>query len=99
LTPTEHWPALSKYSVLVVPNVTRYCGDVAEVVARISAITDAMILVAAVCEVALRFVCTPTGIKPKTAIKQNAAIPIARVNSTRENAAVETVERFIADKC
>jgi hypothetical protein len=72
-----------------------YCGDVAEVVARISAITDATILVAAVCEVALRFVCTPTGIKPKTAIKAKAATPIARVNSTRENAAVD---RLIVDK-
>ena len=66
-----------------------YCGDVEDVVARISAITEAMILVAAVWDVALRFVWTPTGIKPKTAIKQNAAIPIARVNSTSENAAVD----------
>ena len=46
-------------------------------------------LVAAVCEVALRFVCTPTGTKPKTAIKQKAAIPKARVTSMRENAAIE----------
>ena len=67
-------------------------------VARISAITDAMILVAAVCEVALRFVCTPMGIKPKTAIKQNPAMPIARVNSTSENADVETIERFTFDR-
>ena len=44
-------------------------------------------LVAAVWEVALRFVCTPTGIRPNTAIKQKAAIPMARVNSTSENAA------------
>src|SRR5437762_2838169 len=56
-------------------------------VARRSATTAAMMLVAAVCEVALRFVCTPTGIKPKTAIKQNPARPRARVNSTSENAA------------
>ena len=44
-------------------------------------------LVAAVWEVALRFVCTPTGMRPKTAIKQNAAIPIARVTWTKENEA------------
>jgi len=75
-----------------------YCGDVAEVVARISVITDAMILVAAVCEVAFRFVCTPTGIRPKTAIKQKAATPMAKVNSTRENADVEKPERFTVDK-
>jgi hypothetical protein len=51
--------------------------------------TAAITLAAAVWEVALRFVCTPTGIKPKTAIKQKAAIPIARVNSTSENADVD----------
>jgi hypothetical protein len=55
-------------------------------VARRSATTAAMMLVAAVWEVALRFVWTPTGIKPKTAIKQKAAIPKASVTSTRENA-------------
>ena len=91
-------PAPSKYNVLALPNVMPYCGDVAEVVARISAITEAMILVAAVCEVALRFVCTPTGIKPKTAIKQKAATPMAKVNSTSENADVETIERFTFDR-
>jgi hypothetical protein len=53
-----------------------------------SASTLEMMLVAAVCEVALRFVCTPTGTKPKTATKQKAAIPIAMVNSTSENADV-----------
>src|SRR5205809_8028277 len=55
-------------------------------VARRSATTAAIMFVAAVCEVALRFVCTPIGTKPKTAIKQKAAIPRARVSSTRENA-------------
>ena len=54
-----------------------YCGDVADVVARISAITEAMILVAAVWELALRFVCTAIGMRPMTASKQKAAIPIA----------------------
>jgi hypothetical protein len=49
-------------------------------------------LVAAVWEVALRFVCTPTGTKPKTAIKQKAATPRARVSSTSEKAAA--VDRF-----
>jgi hypothetical protein len=63
--------------------------DVVFGVARMSAMTSERMLVAAVWEVAFRFVCTPTGIKPKTAIKQNAAIPIARVNSTRENADVD----------
>jgi hypothetical protein len=43
-----NWPAVSKYSVIAVPNVMPYCGDVEDVVARISAITEAMILVAAV---------------------------------------------------
>jgi hypothetical protein len=57
-----------------------------------------MIFVAAVCEVALRFVCTPTGIKPKTAIKQKAPTPRARVTSIRENANAETLDRFIIDK-
>ena len=52
-------------------------------------------LVAAVWEVALRFVYTPTGIKPKTAIKQKAAIPMATVTSTSENAAA-AVSFFIA---
>ena len=40
-------PAASKYNVVAVPNVMPYCGDIEDVVARISAITDAMILVAA----------------------------------------------------
>jgi hypothetical protein len=53
--------------------------------------------VAAVWEVALRFVCTPTGIKPKTAIKQKAAIPSASVTSTSENAAATLSERFMVD--
>ena len=91
-------PAASKYNVLAVPNVMPYCGDVEEVVARISAITEAMILVAALGEVALRFVCMPTGMRPKTAIKQKAATPIAKVNSTSENAEedrVFTVYKFL----
>jgi hypothetical protein len=64
------------------------CADVAFVfgVARMSAITAAMMFAAALCEVALRFVCTPMGIRPKTASKQNAATPKARVTSTSENA-------------
>ena len=44
-----------------------------------------MMFVAAVWDVALRVVCTPTGIMPITAIKQNAAIPRASVTSTSEN--------------
>ena len=52
-----------------------YCGDVEDVVARISAITDAMILVAAVWEVALRLVSAATGTKPSTAIKQKRSNP------------------------
>jgi hypothetical protein len=75
-----------------------YCGDVEDVVTRISAITDAMIFVAAVWEVAFRFVCTPTGIKPKTAIKQNAATPRAKVTSTSENAALVNCARLMADR-
>ena len=38
-------------------------------VVRRSDTTVAMMLLAAVCELALRFVCTPTGSKPRTAIK------------------------------
>src|SRR6266545_8394925 len=92
----EHSPAPSKYNVFAMPNVMPYCLDVEDAVARISAITEAMILLAAVCDVALRFVCTPTGISPKMAIKQKAAIPRARVTSTREKAHLLCF--FIADK-
>ena len=56
---------------------------------RRSATTAAITFVALVWEVALRFVCTPTGIMPITAIKQNAAIPSASVTSTKENAPME----------
>ena len=64
------------------------CGEVvaAAGVVRKSATIAAMTLVAAVCEVALRFVCTPTGIKPRMAIRQNDATPRASTTSTRENA-------------
>ena len=81
---------------MLMPN----CAEVALVfgVARRSAITLERMLAAPVCDVALRFVCTPTGINPKTAIKAKPAIPMARVNSTRENADVERTERFIAGK-
>ena len=54
-------------------------------VARRSATTAVIIFVALVWEVALRFVSAATGTKPNTAIKQNAAMPRARVTSTREN--------------
>jgi hypothetical protein len=57
-----------------------------------------MIFVAVVWEVVLRFVCTPTGIMPITAIKQKAAIPMASVTSTSEKAGKEVKARFIADK-
>jgi hypothetical protein len=53
-----------------------------------------MILVAAVWDVALRFVSTATGIKPNTAIKQKAAIPMASVTSTSENADVNCFFTF-----
>jgi hypothetical protein len=55
-----------------------------------------MTLVAAVWEVALRFVWTATGINPKTAIKEKAAIPRARVNSIIEKA--DQLRCFIADR-
>src|SRR5262249_56144486 len=76
-----------KYNVLSVPKVMANCGEVvaATGVARKSATILAMMLVAAVCEVALRFVCMPTGIRPKTAIRQKAATPKARTSSTTEN--------------
>ena len=65
-----------------------YCVDVVEAfgVARRSAITFERILVAAVCDVALWFVCSPTESKPATVTRQNAATPRARVTSTREKA-------------
>jgi hypothetical protein len=76
--------------VAALPKRIQNCDDVefAVGVARRSATTAATIFVAAVCEVALRLVWTPTGINPKRATKQIAAIPIARVTSTRENAAI-----------
>ena len=77
------------------------CAEVVFVVgvARRSATTAAMMFVAAVWDVALRFVSTATGIKPNTAIKQKAAIPRASVTSTRENAVPRTqIERFMVDK-
>jgi hypothetical protein len=46
----------------------------------------------------LRFVCTPTGIKPKTAIKQKAAIPKASVTSTNEKAARLRLESVMGGK-
>jgi hypothetical protein len=57
-------------------------------VARRSASTAEMMFVATVWEVALRFVCIPIGTRPKMAIKQKAAIPMAKVNSISENADV-----------
>src|SRR5205823_4731947 len=79
-----------------------YCTDVfmrgGLGVARKSAITFAIIDVAAVCEVALRFVCTPTGTKPKTAIRQNPATPKASVTSTSENAAVLQFQGLMVGK-
>src|ERR1051326_1635838 len=82
-------PEASKYSVLSVPNVIANCGEVmpAAGVVRKSSTIAAMRLAAAVCEVAWRFVCTPTGIKPTMAIRQNPATPNARTTSTKENAA------------
>ena len=79
-------PALSKYNVFEVPRAMQYSGELVEVfgVPRKSATFPAITFVAAVCEVELRLVCTPTGIKPKTAIKQKAATPMARVSSTSE---------------
>jgi hypothetical protein len=41
--------------------------------------------IAAVCDVAFRLVCSPTGSSPKTASKQNAATPSAIATSIREN--------------
>ncbi len=56
----EHLPLLSKYNVFEVPNLIWYCRDVfidgGLGVARKSAITFAIIDVAAVCEVARWFV-------------------------------------------
>jgi len=63
-------------------------------VARKSATMPAMMLVAAVCEVALRFVCIPTGIKPKTAKRQKPATPKARTSSTKEKAAAIESQRL-----
>ena len=67
-------------------------------VVRRSATMAAMMFVAAVCEVAFRFVCIPTGIKPKTAKRQKATIPKARTSSTRENAAVLESPDFMAER-
>jgi hypothetical protein len=65
---------------------------VAADVVRRSDMTVAMMLLAAVCELALRFVCTPTGSKPRTAVKQNAATAKAKTSSIKENAAAAALE-------
>jgi hypothetical protein len=93
-------PDSSKYTVCDTPNVIWYFPDVVAAfgVARISAITAATIFAPPVCDVALRFVCTPTGSKPKTAIKQNATIPIAIVTSISEKAATKGNFLIIAYK-
>jgi len=67
-------------------------------VVRRSATMAAMMFVAAVCEVAFRFVCIPTGIKPKTAKRQKATIPKARTSSTKENAAALESPDFMAER-
>jgi hypothetical protein len=96
-TSQDACPWLSKYNVFAVPKVMANCEEVvlALGVALRSARTAAMMLVAAVCDVAFRFVCTPTGIRPKIAIREKAAIPRARVTSTRENAAARFAVTFI----
>ncbi len=89
MSDVEACPEASKYNLVSVPKVIANCGEVvaAAGVVRKSATMTAMMFVAAVCEAALRFVCIPTGIKPKTAKRQKAATPKARTSSTRENAA------------
>jgi hypothetical protein len=94
-------PSLLKYNCTEFggvhpPKPSPNCVDVVLVfrVARRSATTAAMILLAAVWEVALRFANTAMGIKAKMVIKQKAAIPIARVNSTSENADVNCLFTF-----
>ena len=93
-------PEPSKYNVVFVPNVIPNCAEVvfAFGVARKSATTAAMMFAAAVCDVALRFVCTPMGMRPKTASKQKPAMPKASVTSTSENAATLKFRRFMAGK-
>jgi hypothetical protein len=102
----EASPSLLKYNVFglgglagehKVPNVIWYWVDVAMHlgVARRSAMTPVMMLLALVREVASRFVCTPMGSKPKSATKQKAVIPRANVTSTSENADVFIAYRFL----
>src|SRR5437762_13219075 len=81
-------PEAPKNNVFSVSNVMANCGEVvaAAGVVRKSATIAAMMFVAAVCELALRFVCIPTGIKPTMATRHNPATPRARTDSTRENA-------------
>jgi hypothetical protein len=86
--------------VHTVPNVIWYRLDVGmhRGVARRSETTAVIMFVAAISEVALRFVCIPTGMRPKTAIKQKAPTPRATVNSTSENADINdffTVCKFL----
>jgi hypothetical protein len=83
----DDWPCPSKYKVVDAPNCIPNRKDFVHVfgVARRSATTAVVMFAAAVWEVALRFVSTATGTKPNTAIKQKAAIPIARVTSIKEN--------------
>src|SRR5437868_14863885 len=66
---------------MVIPSINE-----AAFAARKSATASAPMLVAAVCEVALRFTSTAIGTNAKTVSKQKAAIPSARVSSTSEKA-------------
>ena len=94
LSDGEAFPEASKNNVFSASKVMANSGEVgaAAGVVRRSDTTVAMMLLTAVCELALRFVCTPTGSKPRTAIKQNAATPKARTTSSKENAAALDLE-------
>jgi len=75
------------YKTFAVPSVMLYCDEVRldDGVERRSATMLEMIETAAVWELAVRFVSIPRGSRLKSAIKQNPAIPSARVSSTKEN--------------
>jgi hypothetical protein len=82
--PSKHSVQLRVFLLLILYIAELFCPGR---LPRMSLTTLDRMLVAAVREVALPFVWIPTGIKPKTAIKQKAATPRARVSSTSEKAA------------
>ena len=89
-------PAPSKYNVFAVPNVMPYCGDVDGCCRPHIRDHGGDDVGGSGLGRRIAICLHRDGIRPKTAIKQKAAIPRARVTSTRENA--QLVRLFIVGK-